>query len=88
MAPGRKRKVWEVERDQTQIANIMLEKQIKSKDKVIEKLREEVKYFNEQKEQLIKTKEKLAKLYTLGLIDSVGEVIQVTPPGSDSDQMK
>ena len=88
MAPGRKRKVWEVKRVQTQIANMVLEKQIKSKDKVIGKLREEVKYFNEQKEQLIKTEEKLAKLYTLGLIDSAGEVIQVTPPGSDSDEMK
>ena len=54
---------------------MVLEKHIKSKDKVIGKLREEVKYFNEQKEQLIKTEEKLAKLYTLGLIDSAGEVI-------------
>ena len=67
---------------------MVFEKQIKSKDKVIGKLREEVKYFNEQKEQLIKTEEKLAKLYILVLRDSAGEVIQVTPPGSDSDEMK
>ena len=66
----------------------MLEKDNHSKDKVIEMLREEVKHFDQQKEQLLKGEEKLAKLYTLGLIDSAGDVIQATPPGSDSDEMK
>ena len=64
----------------------MLEKENKSKDRVIEMLREEVKDFDNHKLQLIKAEEKHAKLYTMGLIDSSGEVIPVTPP-DDSDEM-
>ena len=66
----------------------MLEKDNKLKDRVIEMLRHEAIEFNDQKLQLIEAEKKLAKLYTLGLIDSACEVIQVTPPESDSDEMK
>ena len=66
----------------------MLEKDNHSKNKVIEMLWEEVKYFDQKKEQLLKAEEKLAKLYTLGLIDSADDVIQAKPPGSDSDEIK
>ena len=51
-------------------------------------LREEFKYFDQKKEQLLKAEEKLAKLYTLGLIDSSGDVLQAIPPESNSDEMK
>ena len=64
----------------------MLEKENKSKDSVIEMLREKVKDFDDHKLQLIKAEEKLAKLYTMGLIDSSGEVIPVTPL-DDSDEI-
>ena len=49
---------------------------------------DEVQYFDQQKEQLLKAEEKLTELYTMILIDSAGDVIQVTPPRSDSVEMK
>ena len=88
LAPGRKRKAWEVERDHNYTTTKMLEKDNKSKDKVIQMLREEVKDFNDNALKLVEAEEKLARLYEMGIIDSSGEVLRATPPSDDPDEMK
>ena len=87
LAPGQIRKAWEISRDHDMQTRNRLEKDNKLKERIIEELKEEVKEFEQQKFQFLKSEEKLAKLYTVGLIDSNGDVIPVTPL-DDSDEMK
>ena len=75
MAPGRKRKYWEMERDEKEKALTDLEKQNLQKDKIIDEMKQQLKDFEEQKLDYIDSTEKLSKLYHQGIIDSNGEYI-------------
>ena len=72
---GRKRKHWEIESDATEINFQKMKEKVKEKDKVIDELKDKIKQFEMMKLDYIESEEKLAKLYTHGIIDSLGDPI-------------
>ena len=64
-----------------------MDKENKIKDRIIEMLRGEIKEFEIEKLELLKSDVKLANLYTIGPIDSNGDIISVTPPNDPDDMI-
>ena len=75
LAPGRKIKYWEMERDDKEKSLVTLQKLNEQKDKAISKMEQQLKDYELQKLDLIDSEEKLAKLYHMGIIDSNGEYL-------------
>ena len=79
IAPGRKRKYWEMERDAQEKNLLAVEKEAKEKDKIIDDLSKQIRKFEEEKLDYHESQDKLAKLYTLGRIDSNGDPLEFNP---------
>ena len=87
LAPGRKRKIWEMERDDKCNLVHSLENQLDRKDKVIQKMEDQIKEFEAEKILYFETQEKFDKLYHLGVIESAGDFISYHQDEEEKDMM-
>ena len=85
LAPGRKRKFWEIERDDKCNLVHSLENQLEKRDKAIKKMEKQIKEFEAEKIVYFETQEKLDKLYQLGVIGSGGDYIPFNPDEEEKD---